>query len=640
MTAAYRTFVTSFFRGSPRLHLSSSAVPSSLSCPRGPRRATVSAVFAAVLLLITTPSSAQTTADREAANGLSNPMEALRSRLSGSAGASAPLEGPVDPSTYRVGPGDLFTITVGTGEGTAASVPVSADGLLLLPEAGSVQVAGLTLAAARDTALVQLRRSFGRLRVDIALAQPRSFYVHVSGAVPVPGRYVAAPVSRVSSVLEIAFADTSRAPVSNPSYRPSLRNVSLISRDGAERSLDLARYFSTGDVAHNPYLTDGDVIVVAGYDPAYESVQVDGAVPFPGSYDVRKGDTVRDLLQVAGLTRAPAHASAVRITRYAADGLHSEEILTSAVFENESGDSPIGARDHIAVVADRPPGGTASIEGWVRSPGDYAIEGDTTTVADLIQRAGGLREGALLTAAYIERGGDVSRARRFAGATADPGRAGAESHPDLARLLRADTLEAGRRMRLTDLELSSRVYFAQEYEATRRVSVDLQAMLGGGVAPIVLEDGDRLVIPRDESTVHVFGQVVRPGYVPFTAGKARDWFIQAAGGTSANAGRVLHLRASTGQVETDPAAPVRSGDLVFVDRATVIAESFAARQIDVAELELGVTREQLDLSRRQLDLQERMQRREQRVRIFQTLLGTISTVATVVVLFRSIDQQP
>ena len=591
--------------------------------------------------MIATPSSAQTATDRETTTGLSNPMEALRSRLSAPAGTSAPLEGPVDPTTYLVGPGDLFTITVGTGEGTAANVPVSADGLLFLPEAGSIQVAGLTLAAARDSALVQLKRSFGRLRVDIALAQPRSFYVHVSGAVPVPGRYVAAPVSRVSSVLEIAFADTSRAPVSNPSYRPSLRNVSLIRRDGMEVSLDLARYFSTGDVTHNPYLTDGDVIVVAGYDPAYESVQVDGAVPFPGAYDVRKGDTVRDLLQVAGLTKAPAHASAVRITRYDADGLHSEEILTSAVFENESGDTPVQARDHIAVVADRPAGGNASIEGWVRSPGDYALEGDSTTVADLIQRAGGLRGGALLTAAYIQRGGVGSaNARRFGGATADPGRAGGESRSDLARLLRTDTLEAGRRMRLTDLELSSRVYFAQEYEATRLVSVDLQAILGGTGVPIVLQDGDRLVIPRDERTVHVFGQVVRPGYVPFAAGKSRDWFIEAAGGTSANAGRVLHLRASTGQVETDPAAPVRSGDLVFVDRATVIAESFAARQIDVAELELGVTREQLDLSRRQLDLQERMQRREQRVRIFQTLLGTISTVATVIVLFRSIDQQP
>ncbi len=613
-------------RGRRPLPLSSSAVFTVL---RSQRRARFALALLAAILATATPAAAQSANDRDQSGGLSNPMEALRSRLSTSGGATTPLEGPVDPAVYRVGPGDVFAISIATGEGTAASVPVSADGLLMLPESGSVRVAGLTLAAARDSALVALRRSFGRLRIDVALAQPRSFWVHVSGAVPVPGRFLAAPVARVSSVLEVAFADTSRAAVANPAFRPALRNVTLIRRDGGQVLLDMARYFATGAVDENPYLSDGDVIVVPGYDPAYASVRVDGAVPFPGAYDVREGDTVRRVLEAAGLAASPEHATAVRLTRFEEDGLHTIELLASAVFENETGETTVRARDHVSVVADRPAQGSASVEGWVRSPGTFSIESGVTTVRDLLEQAGGMRDGALLDAAHVVRG-----------ASGRPEQTGLRGRPSLTGFVRPDTLEALRSLRLTELELASRMYFAQEFEATRRIPIDPDG------EPVVLQDGDRLVIPRDERTVHVFGQVVRPGYLAYEPGRAADWFVEAAGGRGANAGRVLHLRAATGAVVTEANAEVRSGDVIFVDRATAVTESFAQRtadlqqgQLDLSQRQVDLAHRQLELSQRQLESQERNQKREQRYRIFQSLLGTVSTVATIIVLFRSLENQ-
>ncbi len=226
-----------------------------------------------------------------------------------------PMEGVVDENEYRVGPGDFFTIVIGSVEGSSAAIPVSADGRLPLPEAGGVMVGGLTLADARSVALDALRTSFGNIPVDISLSQPRQFYVHVSGAVPTPGRYLSLPLGRVSSALALAFADTSRAPVTNPDMRPSMRNVSVVHRDGTEDHLDLFQYFSAGQISQNPYLQDGDVVFVPGYSPAYQSVQVDGSVPFPGGYDVRPGDNIQAVLRAAGLTQPVAHVETVRVVR-------------------------------------------------------------------------------------------------------------------------------------------------------------------------------------------------------------------------------------------------------------------------------------------------------------------------------------
>src|SRR5690606_16187626 len=116
----------------------------------------------------------------------------------------------------------------------------------------------------------------------------------------VPGRFLALPMSRVSDLLQLAFADTTAAPVSNDAYRPSLRNVLLKRRDGNEVTVDIARYLSTGEKDANPYVRDGDVINVPAYKVAERAVFVNGAVPFAGAYDHRPDDTLLDLLNVAG----------------------------------------------------------------------------------------------------------------------------------------------------------------------------------------------------------------------------------------------------------------------------------------------------------------------------------------------------
>ncbi len=532
--------------------------------------------------------------------GTGNPLQFLRQRLAQTNTATSllPMEGAVDPAEYVVGPGDFFTVSIEGLQATLPPIPVTADGHLLLPDAGSITAAGETLATVRTQALTALKARYERVDVDVTLAQPRQFYVHVSGAVPVPGRYLAMPVARVSTVLELAFADTTRTPVSNPDYRPSLRNIRLIRRDGGETTLDLLRYFVTGDTAHNPYLRDGDVVYVPSYAPNYASVYIDGAVPFPGAYDHRPGETAADLLRLAGYDAG----GRIRLTRRHPDGtVETRDLAPEALWQGTS--VSLQPLDHLSVTPDRLPGGTATVEGFVFNPGTYPIVQGRTTLQELLTLAGGLRPGASARLAYLERRSlPRPMPRRQTQNRFEPG-------PGRPVLLRPDTLAVMQRLRMTDLDFMSRVYFAQEMRLQSRVSVDLEAALTDGAAPIYLRDGDRLVVPRDEQTVYVFGQVIRPGYVAYVPDRPAQYYIDAAQGAGPLAKGAYVVDAATGAYRPAAGAPVHSGDMIFLDRIEDVADS--------PELQ-------------RLVIEESRARADARIRTMQTLLQTIGTIAGVV----------
>lgn len=529
-----------------------------------------------------------------------SPLDALRQRASlPVATGGVALEGAVDPAAYVVGPGDVFHVMIGSLAAVPASV--TADGRLVLPEAGGVEVAGLTLAEARTRTLQALRPRYRNVDLEVALAQPRQFFVHVTGAVPRPGRYLAEPVSRVAAVVGLALVDSVRA-VANPAYRPSLRAVQLVHRDGTTTAVDLRRYYATGDVAYNPYLRDGDVLHVPAYNPAFETVYVDGAVPYPGGYAHRPDDTVRDLLVLGTGTEAVPSAP-LRLSRLQADGRVETRTLTAADL-----DLPLQPRDHLQVVQPELPGGTATVEGLVRYPGTYPITAGATTLQELVERAGGLRPEAHRVA-YLER--DVLEQ------PAEPlplaptiGTVPAPSRPQ------SPWQQVNRRTRLSDLDYFSLAYVDRELRTTNRLVLPLAEVLSPDAAPVVLRDGDRVMVPRDDQTVYVFGQVQQPGYVPVVEGRDASYYVEQAGGRAPLAGDAFVIDDATGVYVPADEARIASGDLLFVDRRTDVA---------------GSAEEQ------RLLLDEAQQRTDRRFRTAQTILQTASFLAstiTTIILIR------
>ncbi len=543
-----------------------------------------------------------------------NPLLLLRQRLSqGSLAAPAiPLEGAVDEDDYVVGPGDSFTFSVNGQDAVAAPAVVGADGRITLPDAGLLLIGGKTLRAARGEMVAAMEVSFANSTIEIALAGSRQFYVHVAGAVPTPGRYLAIPVARVSNVLEFAFADTTNVPVTNSIFRPSLRNVGVRRTDGSIANVDLVRYFSTGDTDANPYLRDGDVIFVPAHNPDYSSISVGGYIPYPGTYDFRNGDHLLDVLRVAGGLRAEDGAESVRVSRATATGLETFSFTVDQATGEDGAGFEIQARDVISVAEKSLRQGMIRVEGHVNFPGTYPIIDGVTTLFEIVQASGGLREDALARGAFLER-----RSLPDPSLTFVPNRYDDQAEA-LQRRLQADTTAILQRLRLTDLDFLSRAYFAQELRIQNRVSVNLESSIDGGSEPVLLRSGDRLVVPQDLNTIFVFGQVNQPGYVTVESGMSAEYYIGKAGGRSIWADEVLILNPATGSFTVNLSQAMMSGDVIFVDRIVDVADS--------AEMQ-------------RLVIESARVRSDARIRTMQTILQSVGTLASVVALVISIRRK-
>ena len=582
--------------------------------------------LAAGLLTLTSAAHAQ--------SGFSAEMqEALRQAAQRSpaqsvlTGPSVPLEGAVDPETYIVGPGDVFEVAAGTALPAALDLTVSADGVLVIPSTGSFPVAGLSLAEARRVILAGLRRTYRNVDSDVALARPRQFYVHVAGTVPSPGRHVVAPVARVEDALAASMEGSSpvlvlqelrraAALTGEPVFLPALRSIEVRRRDGTTERVDLWRYYTSGDLRFNPYVRDGDALFVPAFRDDLASVAIEGEVPNPGSYDYRTGDTVRDLLLLASGAEGAEALGEVRLVRRGTAG--AQTLDARAVVTGTAEDPPLQPGDRIIVRPRDLQAGTATIDGYVIYPGTYPIESGETTVRGLVERAGGLRSEALVYGAYIERRGsarssvyDPDQPTPFRTVPLD-----ADVNPQALEI--AMDTEVSALSRNSGLGFSGRQFYARELLRPQRVSVDVGRALRGDAPPITLQDGDRLVIPRDPRAVLVVGEVEQPGYVPYEPGLTADDYVARAGGQGALASGVYVRAAATGRVAPSTERALQSGDYVFVDRVGV-GDTPAVQTLVLQE--------------RNLEFQRERERAERRFRLIQTGAGLVGAVAAAVTAY-------
>jgi protein involved in polysaccharide export with SLBB domain len=510
-----------------------------------------------------------------------------------SSGLAVPLEGQVDPSAYVVGPGDVFSVFVGGPEPVNLTPTVSAEGDLVLPEVGSLPAADHTLAEVKQAAQSALRESFQNVSLDVSLQRPRTFFVHASGAVHRSGRYTANPVTRVSNVIERAVIDTLTNPVRNPDFEPSFRNITLIRQDGDRQSVDLERYFATGNPEYNPYLRDGDVISVPTYRPDVRSVRVDGNVPFADTYAYRPGDTVLDLLAIATGESPPENVERVRLTRQGGNDAADTRMLdVSALISGEREPVPLRPLDHLSVPGGaQSSSGRATVRGSVKYPGTYHIKPGRTTAEDLVEQAGGLRDGALERAAYLLR----------------------DRRPSPERTEEAAFQQTPfQQTRLTGLSFSERQYAVRELNQNR-IPVDLSGEEGLSVR---LRDKDRLVIPRDRDAVLVTGQVNRPGYVRVRSEFNAEDYIAEAGERTNLATQAYVVKAGTQRYVPLNEAEVQSGDTIFLNRQGGLATSTEMQNVALQE--------------RQLAMQKAQDEREVRFNTIQTILSAVGTAVSVV----------
>jgi protein involved in polysaccharide export with SLBB domain len=486
----------------------------------------LSVILAALLIAAGGPVAARAQEPDEAEIGARQPvLEAT------SVPAQGALTGPVDDTSYIVGPGDRFAIMVWGQAVVSQSSVVTPEGELVLPGVAAIPVAGLSLAEVKREVAGRLAEIYHNVEVSVSLTGLRTMVVNVLGQVVNPGEYVCTPLELAGELIKRAGGLTAEA---------SSRNITIERRDGQRARVDLTRYWNTGDVGADPPVLDGDVIFVPY---AVALVGVYGAVGSPGEYELTDEDTVASLIELAGGFTRGAVTDSVELRGYDAEGEFAGSVLLDLSRSSDRGRRLVdGDEVYVREVPSWRRVAHVTVEGEVERPGPYGIEEGVDRVSDVLRRAGGPTEKAWLP------GGRLIRPRLVD-----------DVDEEFERLKDVPTGD------MTELEYA---YFKSRYRDRRSVVSDfVAAVRGDESADALLMDGDIIEVPRRVDTVEVLGQVVDPGKVRFEPGETWRYYIGQAGGYSSGArkGRVRVIKGSTGQwMSARSAGALEPGDAVWI----------------------------------------------------------------------------
>ena len=227
------------------------------------------------------------------------------------------------PDSYKIGIGDrLFIYVYGETERLSASLVSGAainpifekyvrdDGTIFYPNAGIIDVQGLTVEQIRQELTNKLAKVLNNPQVDVSVSEFNSKKVTVSGTFENPGTY---PITTVPLTLSqiVSNANAFSIQGSSPGDLTSLK----FTRDGFIYDLDYEYLARKSQIQNLIYLKDGDVIHLPG--SSENLVHVLGEAFQPKSIKMERSKILLSsaLSQASGLNKTTAKGKDVFIYR-------------------------------------------------------------------------------------------------------------------------------------------------------------------------------------------------------------------------------------------------------------------------------------------------------------------------------------
>jgi polysaccharide export outer membrane protein len=259
---------------------------------------------------------------------------------------SEKLQAAVLNYNYRVGPGDVLTITV--WEHPELTIPsgsfrgadeggnmVKADGTVFYPYAGQLPVSGLTTSEVQTLLQNKLSSVIKRPQVDVRVASFGSQKTYVSGSVTRPG---VVPITNTPLTLLDAIEQ------SGGLTETATWGEITLSRQGYTRRITLRSLYENGQWDQNILLQDGDLIHIPRNDA--EKVFVLGEVNRPQSLSMSRNGTslAEALAEVNGINENKADGRGIYVLRNTGIQKHSTsgQLIYSATIYHLNAASAVG----------------------------------------------------------------------------------------------------------------------------------------------------------------------------------------------------------------------------------------------------------------------------------------------------------
>lgn len=197
------------------------------------------------------------------------------------------FEQAIDPESYIVGPGDYFSVVLWGDIQKGFQLPVTPEGMLIIPTIGTLKVDGLSLKEVKAVVLQAAKKKYKKTKISTNLMGIRKIRVHVTGEVFKPGTYVSTPTDRVSDLI-------SRA--GNLKQYAYIQNIEIKHINGEVETINFSDFKEKGDLQQNPFVQGGDVILIPQIDYSKPNVRVEGFINHPGLYPLIPNETLCDFL--------------------------------------------------------------------------------------------------------------------------------------------------------------------------------------------------------------------------------------------------------------------------------------------------------------------------------------------------------
>jgi len=342
--------------------------------------------------------------------------------------------------------------------------------------------------------------------------------VTISGAVFRPGTYALEKGMKLSTLIAKASGLKEDA----------FPGRGLITRLKADNTKEIISFdpsaIKNGGGPDVPLLREDSVVIASVFDlrDPY-TVRITGEVRQPGEYVYGEKMTVEDLIIRSGGFSQGASGTRIEVARRITDSdPTAANPAIAKVFSVNVGYDLKSTGDFVLqpydVVSVYPLPGfekqrLVKVQGEVLYPGTYAIEHKNEKISDIVKRAGGL------TASADAEGGTLQRKMTAL---------------DSRQRTDADSLTLQRAQQLNRLKLLSKdsTGTSTAQLVNNRVGIQLADIIAkpGSVSDIPVEDGDILIVPQQQRTVRVSGEVLYPGTVVFERGKSLGSYIDNAGG--------------------------------------------------------------------------------------------------------------
>ena len=459
----------------------------------------------------------------------------------------------VNPN-YRITQGDALLLQLWGGLDYQAETKVDPQGNIFIPKVGPVKVLGVSNSDLNKVVLKAVKRVYkSNVSAYVTLVSSQKVKIFLSGMVKKPGLYEG---QSADSILK--FIDQAQGIRTDIG---SMRNIQVKRNNKNQYSVDLYDFLEKGEMP-NIQLQDGDVIFVAAKQG---EVTIEGEVGFSGKYELKDKEVSLQRL----LNSVVAQEKATHVTVIEPDAGNEQQVSAQQYKINDIKNEKVKSGAIIKVSSQLR---TNSISIEVVGEHNSEFEMVLPWGANLAQLLEKIKYTQLSNknAVQLYRESVAERQKDMLGATLS-------SLEQSVLTARSATTESAQ-LRATEAET-----ILKWIEKAKQVQPKGQVLLSKGydASQVILNQGDRIVIPAKRYLVMVHGEVLFPTAMAYDKEKTIEDFIAAAGGATADLDdmNILIMKPNGAFVDVN-------SDLNDEDEITPGDEVFVLAKPDVKSLQI------------------------------------------------------